>query len=412
MTQFAKKRLWLKSKNPLQPDSRNLLQFNSRNLLQPNSRFWIAVIGLIFCVIVIANSGFFTVKRGDDFTTQRGRVLATDDSNLLPDPYVDNMLTGTQVLKVEILTGSFKGQVFDYVENKLSPLFNNYATKNIVMLFNIRSEDGVAQRVDIFGYSRDFLIYALIGLFLLLLVAIGRKKGLYSAIGLLFTLITVIFFMIPFILRGHSPILMAILTAAFTSVFSIFMVGGVSLRSAASICGILLGVTAAAVIGIAAGKIGHISGLNTGDAEGTLFLAKNLPLKIPELLFAGIIIATLGAGMDVSMSITSAIFEVYQANPGLNMRQLYNSGMNIGRDTMGTMSNTLILAFAGSSINVLIIISLYNLPYICLINLNLFVVEMIQGISGAVGLILTVPVTAALTAAVVTGNKIIPARGK
>jgi len=382
MAQSLKKRLWL------------------------NSRVWITGIGFFFCIIVIINSGFFSVERNGDFKTQRGRVLSIDDANLLPDPYVDGYLAGTQILKVEVLTGEFKGQVFDYVENKLSPLFNNYAKEDMVMLFNIRAENGVAQRMDVFGYSRDILVYALAGIFILLLIVVGRKKGLYSAISLLFTLITVIFFMIPAILQGYSPIFMAIVTAAFTSVFSIFMISGVSLKSAASISGIILGVSAAGIIGIAAGKIGHVSGLNTGDAEGVLYLAKNIPLKIPELLFAGIIIATLGAVMDISMSITSAIFEVKQANPNLDMRRLYKSGMNIGRDIMGTMSNTLILAFAGSSINVLIIISLYNLPYICLINLNLFAVELIQGISGTIGLILTVPITAAFSAAVSSGNRL------
>ena len=168
----------------------------------------------------------------------------------------------------------------------------------------------------------------------------------------------------------------------------------------------MIGVASAGIIGVISGNIGHVSGLNLADAEGVLFLAKELPLKITELLSAGIIIAALGAVMDTAMSIASAVFEVKQANAGLDMRQLYKSGMNIGRDTMGTMSNTLILAFAGSSFSVLIIIVLYQLPYMCLINLNLFIVEIIQGISGCIGLFLAVPVTALFAAALASENKI------
>jgi uncharacterized membrane protein len=205
--------------------------------------------------------------------------------------------------------------------------------------------------------------------------------------------------MIPAILRGGGPIALAIATSALTAVFSIFMISGVNLKSLATIVGIILGVTMAGVVGVAAGKLGHVSGLNVGDAEGVLYLARNIRLNIPELLFAGIIIATLGAVMDISMSISSSIFELKETNPALSAGQLYKSGMNIARDTMGTMSNTLILAFAGSSINVLIIISLYNMPYMCLINLNLFAVELIQGISGSIGLIIAVPITAACAAA-------------
>ena len=364
-----------------------------------NSRFWILCAGILISIAAIASSGFFSIKRSDEFTTQRGRVLSVDDANLQPDPYVDAMFTGTQILQVEILTGAFKGQVIDYVENKLSPLFNNYAKEQMVMLFNVRADSGIIRRVDVFGYSRDALVYALCGLFFLLLVAIGRKKGLYSAIALVFTIVMVTFFMVPAILRGGGPIGMAIATSAVTAVFTIFMISGINRKSLATIIGIILGVTMAGIVGVAAGKLGHVSGLNVGDAEGVLYLARNIRVNIPELLFAGIIIATLGAVMDISMSIASSIFEIKEANPALGARQLYRSGMNIARDTMGTMSNTLILAFAGSSINVLIIISLYNLPFMCLINTNLFVVELIQGISGSIGLIVAVPITAACAAA-------------
>ena len=368
-------------------------------------RFWIIVIGFLFCAAVIHNSGLLSVTRDSNFTTQRARVLSADNSNVLSDPNYQNMLLGTQILEIEILTGEYKGQVFSNVENKLQPLFNNITEKGQIMLFNIRSQDGQVIKIDMFGYSRDGLVYALAGLFFLVLVAVGRKKGIYSAVALAFTLVTAIFFMVPAILKGQSPILMAIATSVITSVFTVFLITDISLKSFASIGGIVAGVASAGIIGVIAGNIGHVSGLNLADAEGVLFLAKDTPLKISELLSAGVIIAALGAVMDVAVSISSSVFEVKQVNPSLNMRQLYQSGMNIGRDTIGTMSNTLILAFAGSSLSVLIIIVLYQLPYMCLINLNLFIVELIQGISGCIGLILTVPITALFAAALASDNK-------
>ena len=371
-----------------------------------NQYFGIIVLGFIFCVVVILNSGLLFVERDGNFTTQRGRVLSVDNANLLPDPNYQNMILGTQILEIEFLTGEYKGQTFSNVENKLQPLFNNITEEGMVMLFNIRSQDGNIIRIDMFGYSRDGLVYALIGLFLLVLIGIGRKKGLYSAIALAFTIVMVVFFMAPAIMKGHSPIFMAIVTAVITSIFTIFLIAGISLKSFATIGGIVLGVASAGIIGVISGNIGHVSGLNMADAEGVLFLAKDLPLKIPELLSAGVIIAALGAVMDVAMSISSAVFEMKKINVKLDMRRLYESGMNIGRDTMGTMSNTLILAFAGSSFCVMLIIILYQLPYMCLINLNLFIVEVIQGISGCIGLFLTVPITALFAAALASENNI------
>ena len=383
------------------------LKKKNRTFLQflKSRRFWIAVLGLVFCVFVILNSGFFSGTRDGNFTTQRAHVLSTDNSNLMPDPEYQNMILGTQILEIEFLTGEFKGQTFKNIENRLQPLFSNMAEKDMVMLFNIRSQDGEVIKIDIFGHSRDGLVYALIGLFIALLIIVGKKKGLYSAIGLGFTIITVIFFLLPAILSGHSPVFMAIITSIITSMFTIFLISDISMKGLASMLGILAGVASAGIVGIIAGSLGHVSGLNLSDAEGVLALAHKLPLKIPELLSAGIIIAALGAVVDVSMSITSAIFEVKQLNPDIDVRKLYKSGMNIGGDIMAATTNTLIMAFVGSSFCVLIILALYQLPFICLINLNLFIVELIQGIASSIGLILTVPVTA-ICAASLAGNKL------
>jgi uncharacterized membrane protein len=176
------------------------------------------------------------------------------------------------------------------------------------------------------------------------------------------------------------------------------IVGGLNTKSGAAIVGIVAGVAAAGVIAFVAGKLGNLSGLHIEEASEMISLAQDTQLKVPELLFAGIIISALGAIMDVGMSISSAIFEVRAANEKLGMRQLYKSGMNVGRDIMGTMSNTLILAFAGSSISILIILVLYNLPYLRLINLDILAVELLQGLAGSIGLVLTIPLTAVCAA--------------
>lgn len=359
--------------------------------------------GVLFCVIAIFSSGLLSAEHDERFSIQKARILSADDSQLSPDPYVAGILLGRQPIEIELMTGEFKGEHVSTV-NPMSRMFNCYAQKGMVMLFNVQAENGVLGRVDLFGYNRDLFMYALIALFLLVLVGIGRKKGLYSAIALLFTLIVIIYFMLPLILKGYNPILMAVITSAITTVFTIFLVSDFSMKSYAAIIGIVLGVATSGIVSVVAGHFGHISGLVMENAEEVLYLAQEMPLKVPELLFAGIIISALGAVMDVGMSIASAIFEVKQVDPSLGWRKLYKSGMNIGRDIMGTMSNTLILAFAGSSISVLIIIILYKLPYIRLINLNLLAVEFIQGLSGSIGLVLTIPITA-ICAALLAGRK-------
>ena len=371
-------------------------------------RFWVCLIGILFCVVAIYSSGFINLDQEPHFLVQRARVIAVvDNSRLSPDPFVQDLYIGRQTIEVEILSGDHAGARFR-IENTLSRFFNHMAVEGMEILVAVNPdlETGQVRHVDVFGHSRATALYLFLGLFLLALVAIGRKKGLYSAISLLFTLVCVAFFMIPFILRGHSPVLFAVITAALTAVFAIFMVSDVSLKSLAAIGGTLVGVISAGVISIVAGRFFHISGLHMEHAEEMIFRAGDMAIRIPELLFAGIIIAALGAVMDVGMSISSAVFEIKQASPKMDAKKLYQSGMNIGRDIMGTMSNTLILAFAGTSITVMVVIALYQLPYLRFINLNLLAIEVVQGISASIGLILTVPVTAILAALLASNNKV------
>jgi len=276
----------------------------------------------------------------------------------------------------------------------------------LLVAINADLETGHVHHMDVFGHSRATVLYIFVGFFLLILLLVGRKKGLYSAASLLFTLVTVAFFMIPFILRGHNPVLFAVITAALTTVFSIFMVSDISLKSLAAIGGTLAGVTSAGIVGVLAGRLSHISGMHLEHAEELIFQSGEAIIQIPQLLSAGIIVAALGAVMDVGMSISSSVFEVKRADPKMDTKKLYKSGMTIGRDIMGTMSNTLILAFAGASITVMVIIALYELPYLRFINLNLLALEIVQGLSASIGLILAVPVTAFLAALLASKNKV------
>ena len=353
--------------------------------------------GLLFCAAIIFRSGAFT-ERADFLSIQRGVVLETDNSLLSPDPAVGNLYLGRQFIEIELTTGEFAGQRFR-IDNTLSRFFNNKAEEGMEMLFHVNIQDGSVFMIQVFGHSRDVFMFAFVAFFALMLIAVGRKKGLYSFIALMFTMAVIVFFMIPLIVEGHDPVILAVVTAILTTVFSILLVSDVSMKSAAAIGGTVAGVAVAGAVGITAGQLAHISGMHMDHAQELIHQqGMDGMIRLPSLLFAGIIIASLGAVMDVGMSIASSVFEMKRVNPGLPRKELYKSGMNIGRDIIGTMSNTLILAFAGSSITVLIIIALYELPYIRLINMNLLAVEVIQGLSASIGLILTVPLTALFAA--------------
>ena len=370
-----------------------------------SKRVIVIVTGFILSVILILTSGFFRSAEYeipyylmlDEFNIERARILYTDNSRLSPDPYIDRLYLGIQTIEIEVLSGEFRGQRFR-IENTLNRFFNHMAAENMVMLFNIRSNDGVVLHINMFGYTRNNFVFAFIGIFFAALIAVGRMKGLYSVLSLMFTSVMVVFFLIPFILRGHNPILMAVLTAALTTVFAIFLVSDVSLKSFAAIGGTIAGVAIAGVISVIAGSFARISGMQMHHVSELIYHVRDLDVRIPELLFAGIVISALGAVMDVSVSISSAVFEMKELNPEMDVKRLYKSAMNIGRDIIGTMSNTLILAFAGSSLIMMIIIAMSRFPYVQFINLNVLAIELIQAVSASIGLVLAVPLTAVFSA--------------
>ena len=128
-------------------------------------------------------------------------------------------------------------------------------------------------------------------------------------------------------------------------------------------------------------------------------------LPLVGLLVGGIVISALGAVMDVTMGIASSLSEVHAANPELSRRELFRSGMNIGQDAMGTMANTLILAFAGSSLNTLLLFQIFDYPMIQIFNADSIAIEIIRGVAGTIGIILTVPLVALLSAEIMGPKK-------
>ena len=140
------------------------------------------------------------------------------------------------------------------------------------------------------------------------------------------------------------------------------------------------------------------------------YIAQNSRLDVSGVLFSGILIASLGAVMDVSMSVASTIAEIRANSPDLGKGELFRSGINVGRDMMGTMSNTLILAFAGSSINTLIMIYSYSMPYLEYMNGYEIGIELLRGISGSLGVILTVPFVSFISAMLMTGGRRVPVK--
>ena len=209
-----------------------------------------------------------------------------------------------------------------------------------------------------------------------------------------FAFACIIGIMFPIMYRGISPIVLMIIVAVLTTIVTLGLLGGYSSKTVSAILGTAIGVVIAAVAAMAFGKAAGITGYNVSDIEALNYVGQNTKIKIGELLFAGIIISALGAVMDVGMSIASTIQEIYETDKTLSMKRLFVSGINVGRDMMGTMTNTLIFAYVGGAMTTLVINYAYDLSYRQLANSYVIGIEIMQGLSGSLGVVLTVPITA------------------
>ena len=316
----------------------------------------------------------------------------------------DGSRIGYQQIKVKMLSGDYKGQILE-ATSFAGYLHGADCVENMRVVVSI-SESSEVTHVSVYSYYREPIIYVFVLLFLAMLWAIGGKKGLKSALGLIFTFVCIVFLFIPMLYRGYSPVISAVIVVTIITLVSIYLIGGFTVKTMSAILGTVIGVLIAACCAAIFGYFSKISGYNVSEIESLTFVANNTNLQVGGLLFAGILIASLGAVMDVSMSIASTLTEIYDQNRSLTKYQLFKSGINVGRDMMGTMSNTLILAFTGGALNTLILNYAYSVKYDQLINMYSIGIEIMQGISGSIGIILTVPIVSFIASRLLTNKRL------
>jgi len=362
----------------------------------------------LFYYFIIYNRNSSVDNLGNkDITYVRAKVLEVIDSNLTKEGNIPGVYIGTQKLKVEILSGKYKGHKFTLTNSRLHGdlVYDVVAEEGMEIVLAIKESNGKLPSMVIDTYARDKVLYALIFLFIIVLIMVGGLKGLMALISLILTGLLIGFFMLPMMFRGYSPVPLAIITATIVIFLSLILIGGLNRKSYSAIIGTTAGVLIAGVISLISGEIAHLTGITGEASEQLIYVVSGFPLNIKGIMFAGIIISSLGAVMDVGMSIASVIFEIHRKIPELNKKELFDSGMNVGKDIIGTMANTLILAFTGGALCIMILLMAYNMPYFRAINLNTVSTEIIQGLSGSIGLVLTVPITSFISVLFIANKK-------
>ncbi|MBO8159103.1 MAG: YibE/F family protein [Thermosyntropha sp.] len=323
---------------------------------------------------------------------EKAIVLEVNEASSSPEQ--DEHYFTEQIIKVKVLTGEYKGKVVE-ARNSLSGTrgWDLIVKPGDKVVLYITEENGRLSEVYIADMVRtSYLNYLILG-FVLSLIIVGGIKGIKSLVALGFTILAIYKVLLPFLLKGYSPIPVTVIVLVAVTLLTMFIVGGISRKSVAATLGTAGGVVVAGLIAMWVGDLAHLTGYATEESRMLLYV-ENLKVDMQGLLFAGIITGALGAIMDVAMSIASSIDEIKKANPGLNRLQLMGAGMNVGRDIMGTMANTLILAYTGGALPLLLLLMAYNTPAIRIFNTELIATEIVRALAGSIGLIVAVPLTA------------------
>ena len=302
----------------------------------------------------------------------------------------DTVSQTKQTIQVRLLTGEFKGETVE-LDNMLTgnPYYDIKLKKNTKVILHAE-DNGEGVEFSIEDIKRSGNLGWLSLLFCGLLIYVGRKKGFYSLISIGLTVLLITHALSPLILIGINPVLATILICVASTAATMYLVGGFNAKSTSAVIGAMLSLLFAGLLSYITMFTAHLTGFTE---ENSMFLYT----AHPELDFIGItistmILATLGAVMDVAMSIASTINEIYITDNTKTVKDLFISGMNVGRDIIGTMANTLILVYLGGSLPLLLLAG--NIDLQKFINLNQVVTETASALIGSIAIVICVPFTA------------------
>lgn len=265
-------------------------------------------------------------------------------------------------------------------------------------------EDGIISQTYIEYINNEGYIIAMVILYAGAIILIGGIKGIRALIGLILTILAVFYIMLPLIYAGYSPLLVTILTCIGIIIVTFIIISGFSKKTIAASLGTIGGILVAGIFATVFGNLMKLTGV-CDHALQVSMLEDGSRFNLEYLMISGIIVGALGACMDVGMSIASALHELSIEGNGMTIRKLIKSGMNIGKDVMGTMTNTLILAYVGSSMLVMLLVKGWGFEaYQIANNTELVLEEVLRALAGSFGLVVTIPITAVVSS-ILMGRK-------
>lgn len=356
---------------------------------------------IITALILVISAGFVIRLGGITKTELINRTGQTFETGVVVEILQDNLQpngtrVGQQTVVVHMTSGEKEGE--DLVTTSNSGFLFGAPCETGMKVAVMQSIAGDTVINTVYSPDRTAVIIGFALLYIAALCLVGGMKGVRGALGLIYTFAAIIFVYLPLVYLGYSPFWVSVLICIITTLVTMLLIGGFARKTICATLGTIAGVIIAGATAAIFSNMTGVTGWNVSDIESLMTLQQVNGIQVGGLLFSGLLISALGAVMDVAMSISSSMQELCDQNPSMSRMELMRAGMRVGRDMMGTDSNTLILAFAGSSLSMLVLDYAYDLPYLQVINSNNIGIALMQGLSGSFGIVLSVPATVVMAA--------------
>ena len=370
----------------------------SSGWLRYNAPVLVCLLAVI--LLLLLPTGYEGALLYQDAERCSARVVATDDSTIIDTGLVRS---GEQRCTLEILGGRFKGRTVEGVNMLNGSLEQDKVFAPGDKALVVISYDGEEiLSVTMTDHDRTTGELLLGAVFILLLIAFAGRTGVRAVLSFVLTVLCLWKILVPLYLKGYNPIWVGLFVTLLLTVLIIALVYGFDRRCAAAVSGSFLGVLVTGVLGLVFTDLFKIHGAVMAYSESLLYSGYQ-DLNLTQIFMAAIFIGASGAIMDLSVDITSAVYEVVEKRPDLSWREAARSGMNVGRSAMGTMTTTLLFAYSGGYIALLMVFMAQGTPVSHILNYKYVAAELIHTVIGSIGLVTVAPFTALCAGLLLTG---------
>ncbi|MBL7176601.1 MAG: YibE/F family protein [Desulfobacteraceae bacterium] len=344
-------------------------------------------------VVLLISAGLFLFvgPKGPEGVTASARIIEMEDNTELKGGWLK---IGWQKMTARILRGPYRGEKIT-VDNGLvgNLMLDRYVEVEDRALFMLDIEEGEIRGAKLVDYDRQSWHLIMFIIFAALLILFARYTGVKAFVSFIFTVVVLVKILLPAILKGYDALFLSVSLAALMATVTLLLVGGFSIRTLAAIVGVTIGMILSASLTVLVGQGMHLRGITSDFAVKLLFSGYST-VNLDRIFWGAVILSASGALLDIAISVATAIAEVVKANPALGVRRLIRSGFAVGQAELSTMVSTLLLAYIGYSLFLVLTLTAKGTSLVRILNMNVVSAVILRTLAGGIGMVMVAPITA------------------